>query len=259
MRSAISFAVVVATLAGCRMTHGGGALEGRASDEWTRSYPLAAGAEVQIVAGNGSVDVQGGSGSTVSVRAERVARAATDAAARELVPRIQIREDITPERVLLQTQGLGGIVIGVEIEVHYHLTVPAGAHLRLRAANGGVTVADVAGRVVISSANGDVIGKNLRGGVDATSVNNPLIIGLAAFGSEPVDLRSTNGHVELALPADTNASLEANATNGTIDIQGLTFDPFGEQSKSRIRGRLNAGGTPIKIIAVDGDIHVRPR
>lgn len=250
--------LLLVSAAGCQ-THRGGAFEGRAADEWTRSYPLAAGGEVQIVAGSGSVDIQGGSGSTVDVRAERVARAATDAAARELVPRIEIREDITPERVLLQTQGLGGIVIGVEIEVNYHVTMPATARLRVRTANGKVSVADMAGRVVISSANGEVIGRNLSGGVDARSVNKPVTIGLAAFGAEPVELRSTNGNVELTLPSDTNASFDANCTNGTIDITGLTLEPFGEQTRRRVRGRLNAGGTPIDVTTVNGDIHVRAR
>src|SRR5712691_1773294 len=88
--------------ASCEIAHHGGTLEGRAADEWTRSYPLTADAEVQIVAGGGSIDVQGGNGTTLEVHAERIARASTDAAARELLPRIEIREDITPERVLLQ-------------------------------------------------------------------------------------------------------------------------------------------------------------
>src|SRR5262245_13165294 len=70
------------------------ALTGRATDEWKRSYPMAAGGEFQIVGANGSVEIQGGSGSTVEVRAERVARASSDAAARELLPRIEIREDV---------------------------------------------------------------------------------------------------------------------------------------------------------------------
>lgn len=258
LKSAVVCAIAAAAVAGCEL-HRGVALEGRAADEWTRSYPLAPEGEVQIVGGRGSVDVQGGSGSTVEVRAERIVTAATDAAARELVPRIEIREDIAPDKIVLQTQGLGGIVIGVEIDVNYHLKVPANARLRVRAANGAVTVADMSGRVVISSANGEVVGRNLRGGVDARAVNKSLTIGLAAFGSDPVDLRATNGHVELTLPADTNASFDANCNNGTIDVMNLRLEPVGEQTKRRVRGRLNAGGTPINITTVNGDIHVRPR
>jgi hypothetical protein len=244
---------------GCQIARHGGALEGRAVDEWTRSYPLAAAGEVQIVGANGSVDVQGGPGTSVEVRAERIARASTDAAARELLPRIEIREDITPEKIVLQTQGLAGIVIGVEIQVNYHVTMPATGHVRVRAVNGAVTIADMNGGVVASSTNGEVIGKNLGGGVDARSVNKPVTIDLASFGRDPVELRAVNGSVNLTLPATADASFEANCTNGTIDIKDLTLDPFGEQTKRRVRGRLNAGGTPIEVTTVNGDIHVRPR
>ena len=259
VKASAAWLVVFCLMAGCDLAHHGRTLEGRAGDEWTRSYPLAADAEVQIVGASGSIDVRGGNGTTVEVRAERIARAATEAAARELLPRIEIREDITPERVLLQTQGLGGIVIGVEVEVNYHLTVPAGARLRLRAANGPVTVADMNGRVVISSGNGEVTGRNLRGGVDARAVNKPLMIDLAAFGLDPIDLRAVNGPVDLKLPADANATVDANCTNGTIDISDLAFEPLGDQTKRRVRGRLNAGGAPIEITSVNGDIRVRPR
>jgi hypothetical protein len=62
------------------------ALTGRASDEWKRSYPISPDGELQIVGANGSVDVQGGSGSTVEVRAERIAHASTDAAAKMYLP-----------------------------------------------------------------------------------------------------------------------------------------------------------------------------
>ena len=74
-----------------------------------------------------------------------------------------------------------------------------------------------------------------------------------------MDLRATNGSVVLKLPSDANASLEANCTNGTIDVNDFALEPFGEQTRRRVRGRLNAGGTPIEITTINGDIHVAPR
>ena len=253
---ALACALILATTAcvGRRQT----ALAGRASDEWKRSYPLTADGEFQIVGANGSVDIQGGTGSTVEVRAERVARASTDAAAREILPRIEIREDVTPDKIVLQTQGLAGIVIGVEVQVSYHVTMPATARAKVRAVNGDVTVSNVEGQVVLSSTNGEVIGKNLRGGVDARAVNKGVTIALGAFDRDPVELRATNGSVDLTVPADVNASLDATFTNGTFDIKDLKFEPFGEQSRRRARGRLNAGGPPISITTINGNIRVHP-
>jgi Putative adhesin len=256
---AISCLLLVSALAGCQAGKRGGSLEGRATDEWTRSYPLAAGGEVQIVGGKGSVDVQGGAGSTVELRAERVALAASDASARELLPRIKIREDVTPEKIVIQTEGLGGIVIGVEIQVNYHVTIPAGASVRVRTADGRVTVADVDGGSVLSSANGEIVGKNLRGRVEARAVNQSASIDLAGFGNDPVEVRSVNGQVDLTLPADANATVDATSVNGTIDMSEMKFETYGEPNRRRTRGRFNSGGAPITLNAVNGNIRVHPR
>jgi hypothetical protein len=250
--------VLILALCGCQVRRGG-SLAGRASDEWTRSYPLTRDGELQIVGGNGSVDIQGGSGANVEVRAERIAHASTDAAAREILPRIAIREDVSPDKIVLQTEGLAGIVIGVDVAVNYHVMMPATARARVRAVNGDVTVADVEGQVVLSSTNGEVIGRNLRGGVDARSVNKGVTVSLGGFGRDPVDLRATNGSVDLTVPPDVSAILEANYINGSFDIKELMYEPFGEQTRRRARGRLNAGGTPITITTVNGNIRVRPK
>jgi membrane-associated protease RseP (regulator of RpoE activity) len=264
LKSAISAAALSAALfaaagVGCQMSRSGTGPQFTASDEWTRSYPLAEGGDVQVVNGPGTIEIHGGGGSIVDVKAERIGRAPTDAAARELVPRIRIREEITPSTVLVQTEGLSGIVIGVDVRVNYRLTVPASTRIRARSANGEVRVSDVAGRVTLTSANGPVSGRNLSGGVEARAVNGGLSIDVAAIGQDSIDLRATNGSVELSIPANANANLSANVTNGTIDTGSLKIELMGEQTKRRLRGRLNAGGTPIEITAINGNVRILQR
>jgi len=259
LKSAIAVLAPVTILIGCQLDHTGQPPKFTARDQWTRSYPLAAGGQVQVVNGTGVIEIRGSTEDRVEVRAERIGHAPTDQAARELVPRIAIREDITPERVLLQTQGLSGIVIGVEVSVDYHLTVPAAAEVRARSANGDVRVADLSGHVVISSANGQVIGANLSGGVDARSANGHVTLDLAAFGHDPVQVRATNGSVELSLPAAADANITATYTNGKIETGNLKLELLGEQTRRRLLGRLNAGGAPIEVAAVNGNITLRAR
>ena len=256
--SAVPWLAVVCVTANCQVARHG-PLDAQASDEWTRSYDLAAGGEVQVIGAGGSVDIQGGPGARVEVRAERVVRASTEASAREIVPRVRIREDVTPDKIMIQTDGLGGIVIGVELAVHYHIILPSKSRVTVRLANGPVTVSNVEGQVVASSANGEIIGRHLSGGVDARSVNRSVTLDLASFGENPVDVRATNGHVDLGVPPDVNANLLANCVNGVIDVHDLKFEALGDQTKRRVRGRINAGGTPIEITTVNGDIRVHPR
>jgi DUF4097 and DUF4098 domain-containing protein YvlB len=97
------------------------------------------------------------------------------------------------------------------------------------------------------------------GGLEVRAVNGDVTVDLAALGSNPIDLRSTNGSVTLTIPKDANAYLLANFTNGKVDMQDITYEPVGEQTRRRMRGRINAGGTPIELTTVNGNIGIRSR
>ena len=242
--------------AGCRIPSNATRMSGRAADEWTRSYTLAEGGEVSINARNGTVDVEAADGTTVNVRAERIAHAVNDAAAAEILPRITIKEDVGPETVALRTEPLGGIVIGVTVEVNYHVRAPRSALVRLRSVNGSINVRGLGGRVILNGSNGGVTGEDLGGGVEARWANGPVKIALGSFKADLVDIRVTNGSLRLTLPDTANANLNASATNGTIDVSALQFERLGDQTARRVRGRLNAGGTPIELVVVNGNIVV---
>ena len=101
-----------------------GNLAGRATDEWTHTYPLTAGGQVRIGNTNGKIEIEGVDGSTVEIRAERIAKGVTDTAARELLPRIEIKEDVRPDRVSVETARMSGIMFGAAFEVRYHVRAP---------------------------------------------------------------------------------------------------------------------------------------
>ena len=119
-----------------------------------------------------------------------------------MAPRVRISEDVTPDKIVLRSEGLGGITVGVEIEVNFHVTVPAGTKLRLRSANGDITMTNVDGTIVASSSNGAIIGKALRGGIDARATNGSITIDMAAVSKDPIDLRATNGSHPVVAAAD---------------------------------------------------------
>jgi len=247
--------LLILSASGCNQS---GTLKGRASDTWTRSYTLQDGGELQVVGGVGTINVQGGTGPTIEVKAERRVRAATDTAAATMAPRVRISEDVSPDKIVLRSEGLGGLIIGVEIEVYFQITVPVSTRLRLHTAGGDITVSNVSGIVVASSTNGGITAKSLGGGVDARSTNGNITLDLTSVGKDAVDLRATNGNIALTLPATADANIEASCVNGTIDIADLPIELTGEQSRRRARGRLNAGGAPVEASTTNGDIHIRP-
>jgi hypothetical protein len=254
-RSAVVLLVLLLTAA-CTRPTGGGELSASASDDWTRSYPLEAGQELQITNADGPITVEGTDGSTVEVQARRTVRARTDETAREVLPRVAIREDVDAKRVAIRTEPLGGIVIGVEVEVAYSVRAPKTAMLRLRASNGAVTVRGISGMVVASGVNGAVVAEGLSGGMELRSVNGNARVSVAEVGAGLIDIRATNGGIDLVVPETANATIQASATNGGFDVAGLNYTPLGENGPRRFRGRLNDGGALIELAAVNGKIRL---
>ena len=108
--------------------------------------PSLAGGEVRIVNTNGTIDVEGVEGADLEVRAERVARAATDTGAAELLPRISIKEDVTPDRVSIETERMSGIMIGASFEVDYHVRAPKNAVVTVTNTNGVIGLTALGGK-----------------------------------------------------------------------------------------------------------------
>ena len=256
-RAAVFVLPLAVALAGCDVSLGN--LTARATEEWTHTYPLTAGGEVRIVNTNGRIDVEGVDGSTVEVRAERIARGATDSAARELLPRIVIKEDIKPDRITLETERMNGIMIGAGFEVRYHVRAPKNAVVNVTNTNGQVVVNALAGKVVASTTNGAVKGTNLTGGVDGRTTNGSVSIEMASVGPDPVSLETTNGSVTLMLPEKAKATVSASVTNGGITVGALDNFEVTEKSRRRLEGRLNGGGTPVELRTTNGGIRLRSR
>jgi len=248
---------LVVALAGCDVSLGN--LSARATEEWTHTYPLAPGGEIRIVNTNGRIEVDGVDGSTLEVRAERNARGATDSAARELLPRIVIKEDVKPERVTLETERMNGIMIGAGFEVRYHVRAPRGAVVNVTNTNGQVALNALTGKVVAHTTNGAVKGTNLSGAVDGQTTNGSVSIDMASVGTERISLETTNGSVTLMLPEKAKATVSASVTNGGINVGSLDNFDVTEKARRHLEGKLNGGGTQVELHTTNGSIRLRSR
>jgi len=253
-RLVLCLAAVVA-LGGCV---GNLALNGRATDEWTRSYQLAAGGQLRIENTNGRIDVEGVDGSTVEVKAERIAKATTDTGAEELLPRIKIEEDVKPDRIDIRTSRMSGIMIGASIEVRYHVRAPKAAKLHVTNTNGIITLTALSGDVEAHTTNGGVRGSDLGGAVDASATNGGVTMDFASVGKDSIRLSTTNGGVVIGLPDSAKADVVATCTNGGINVNGVKME-ISEQSRRRLEGKMNGGGASIELKTTNGGIRIRAR
>ena len=257
--SALFSLVVVAAafaLAGCDVVVSSLNAKARAEQPWSRSYALSATGTVEVINGNGRIQVRGGEGTQVEVKATVVARAATDQQAQEYLKQIEIREDVSADHVRLETTAPR--VSGSHAEVQYELVVPEGASVRLNNTNGQIHITGVNGSVRAETTNGGVKGVDLSGRVEASTTNGGVDLEMLAVAEGGVRAETTNGGVSVRLPADAKANLRASCVNGGISVTGLTLEG-GESTRRRVEGRLNGGGPVIEVETTNGGVRVAAR
>jgi hypothetical protein len=250
-------------LVGCDIAvdgHGGfdfGLAAGKANDQWTRSYSLGSGGRLEIINVNGKILAEATNGSSVEISAERSAKAATDEAAKELLGKIEMREEVGGDRVRVEvrsprTSGPAGH------EIKWTIRVPRGVAVDLRTVNGGVQMIGLEGDVRARSTNGGISGVALvTSSVDAAVTNGGVEIELAQPIAEGnLELEAVNGGVTIKLPADTKADITGRCVNGGISTERLQLETVGEQTKRRLDARLNGGGARVSLETVNGGVRI---
>jgi DUF4097 and DUF4098 domain-containing protein YvlB len=254
------FAVAIAVAAVACRAPGRLAQSATVTGDWVQSYALPANGQLQIVNTTGKIEMESAAEGTVEVHAERVAHATTDQGARDLLSHITIHGDTGASGLIVETDRIRGVLVGVSFEVNYHVKFPSSASISARTANGSITITGAARRASASVVNGGVIARGIAGGLELRSTNGNINAEIRQLTKDFIDLRSVNGRVDLQLPPTADANLSATSANGRVDIAGLPFENYGDTprdaSSRRVRGRINAGGTPIEISAVNGGIRV---
>jgi hypothetical protein len=233
------------------------AIGAQAQDEWSRTYKLSPGARLELINVNGRIVAEPGAGDTVEVKAERTGKGASDAAAKDALARIEMREEVGDNRVRIEVRAprFSG---GAGHEIKWTIKVPKGVAVDLRTVNGGVEMTGLDGDVRARSTNGGVKGHALVAtNVDAAVTNGGVEIELAnsaAGGS--IDLESVNGGVSLTLPGESKADITARCVNGGISINGLDLEIVGEQTRRKVEGKLNGGGARITLETTNGGVRI---
>lgn len=252
----LAVALALPLVAACDIV--GAGFREQETETWSRSYPLADGGRLEIVNINGRIHVTGGTGTTVEVSAEKIAKGATADAAREVLRQLEIAETASPDRVRLETRmpRSGSMFTRGGAEVRYTIRVPEGAHLKLETVNGGVEVRNVKGRTEASTTNGGIVARGLAGPVDASTTNGGVEVEVDEVAPDGIRMECTNGGLRLRLPKDARADVSARVTNGGINVTDLPLEVLGEQSRRRLDGRLNGGGAQIRIEGTNGGIRI---
>jgi hypothetical protein len=230
-------------------------VEGKATDEWTRSYTLPKGGRLEIATVDGSIEAFPAAGSQVEVRAKREVRSRNDEAAQELLKQLAIKEDVTPDSVKLETPEPPRSGFRQRHQVEFRVNIPPGLNVSLRTQNGAVRLENVDGRLTASSTNGGITGQGVAGSIDANTVNGGIVLGLASIDGD-VRVVTVNGGIRLDLPTTINATLDASAVNGGVSVQDGFPIATTERARLRVAGRINNGGPTISVHTTNGGIRI---
>ncbi len=258
---AVGILALAMGLAGCEHVIGG-SFGVEAQDEWTRSYTLAEGGQVEVLNVNGRINVEPSGSGQVEVRAERTGKGISQEAAQEALERLEIVEDVPPEHIRLETRVASEGLMGMHSSgnVRYYLKVPATAAVTLVSTNGRINVTGIQGSLEAETTNGRIAGEALSGPVEASATNGRITIEMDAVAQDGIRLETTNGRIKLSLPDTAQANVSARVGNGRVSTSGLTIASDDQSSsRRRIEGQLNGGGPDVELRTANGSISIEAK
>lgn len=220
------------------------------SKEFNQTYPLQPGGTFELQNVNGTVDVQSWDRDEVEVHAVKTAKHKESDL--ELV---SIDVDAKPDAVSVTTRYPQNE--GVDVAVEYVVHVPHCAHVEhLGTVNGTLRVAGVEAVEDLRTVNGNIEVYEGGGSVHAHTTNGNVHLELLRLRDKNGAIaETTNGSLLLAVPADTQADLEARCLNGNF-FSELPLALESSQRPRETHGKLGKGGVPIRLHTINGGIRV---
>lgn len=129
--------------------------------------------------------------------------------------------------------------------------------LKLSTSNGSIRATDLDGGCDASSSDGSVTVEGRFDHLNVSSSDGSVTTRVAAGSSMTSgwQVSTSDGSVEVALPADFKANLDLSTNDGHITLN-LPVQVEGEVTKSHIRGTLNGGGSSFRIHSSDGSVRL---
>jgi hypothetical protein len=235
-------------------------LNAEAHDQWKKSYTLAQGGSFEIHNTNGRMEIRTGDTDAVDVVADRSVRAGTDEGAKDALRRMEISETVSPDHIVLDSTGGGGMSMQINInkKVDFVVTLPRWAAVKLVATNGDIQVTDLTGMLTVETTNGRVKATGLGNGAKVDTTNGAITLDFTKIADAGITCETTNGAIQITIPANSKASVSARVSNGTIVTKNLDLAAT-EQSRRRLDASIGGGGPAIRLTTTNGLIELKGR
>lgn len=245
---------------------------------------------VRVMNLHGKVDIQGHSGTTVELDAQKTVEAKRDADADQLNKewKLSFRQEgntilvyADGPGVEVKQNGEGGWNYNVQdkrskseradgmVKFDIVMRVPDQVAVKASTINGGdVRLQDLRSAVSATNVNGGVRLANISGDASATTVNGDVEVQSNSLPKTDTQFTTVNGSVRLTYPTQLAANIQYTSVSGDFYTDfDVTATPLKEEKKRnggtyyKIGGKNNLqvgqGGPNIKVTTVNGDMYLK--
>lgn len=255
-----------------------GACEGRftVQENVTKSFAVSAAPRIVVESFNGEIKATVGIAGAVDVKVVKKGMGFDEDEAAANLAEVTVALDQVGDTVRVtalrpRCVDLCGDSSGADVEI----VVPADARIELRTSNGLVTSTGVAGPLFLRTANGDIVARGALGRIDASTSNGSIEILQASAALVTADtsngkitftgtlaagqhsLRSSNGGIDVTLPANLIFRIDAATSNGRVLTDFLVNrTDTGESTLVGTVGDANPA-TTVQLETSNGNIDIR--
>jgi DUF4097 and DUF4098 domain-containing protein YvlB len=260
------------------------------ADEWSKTYKVSGHPNLRIDTDDGDVSISSGDATQIEARVttEGIKISSSDVHIEEHQEGDNVTIGVKMPHFNFSFFG------GHHRGVHIDLRVPKDLTLDVHTGDGNVSAQPLSGRIRIDTGDGHITVNGLKGeinmrtgdgNIQASALDGSLevetgdghltvdgrfdslnlktgdgnIEARATAGSKVASswrLHSGDGHINMWVPGDFNADLDAHTGDGKITLD-LPIKVSGSLSHSSIHGTLNNGGGTVSVTSGDGSIHLQ--
>ncbi len=244
------------------------------SDEFRWNGVIAAGQAIEVKGINGEVSAEAASGNDVQVVATKRSRKTdvnlvqikiTQHAGGVTICALYPNEDgLYPSDCSKDADNSdqrrgdnSGRIKNNDVRVDFQVRVPRGVNFIGRTINGEVHVDSLSSNARVETINGS-IKISTSGYAEASTINGSITAKLGDSNwSKALSFKTINGEINLELPSNLGASVEAQTLNGSINSDFPLTVTSQTEDRKRLKGTIGAGGRSLSLKTLNGSIHLR--
>ena len=169
-----------------------------------------------------------------------------------------------PRQIDLTVSSVSGPLKVGDVEGQMHVSSISGSatigdvhgRLQVNSISGNLDVGTVYADARVTSISGSLRLGHVNGALDVSGISGGVNATLASLSTQGIHIRSVSGSIELGFKSDVNADLDAESISGEVYLNLPNVTRDSDVKEPNVRARIGAGGTPIVISSVSGNIRL---